>query len=192
MERILEIVKVHGITYEPLKEDQEGIIATRLSRVYPASQERLYEMIADLEDHSRLFSHCKSALVVDKTGLEKVIDENQFIVVSDVAEGGSRLAISRYTLQRPHRIDEDLMTDPWPATGVEDRKDGRISWIFEAEGDDRCRMTCESEFEIDTGVVFVRGLIDHVWLDFFENVMVELGELSRSEKLTLPPEEGAK
>ena len=187
---LTDIANQWNIEYEPFNTESQDSISTRLSRVFNASQERMFDIMADLEGHEGLFSHCKATMVVDKdkSKLGAVLEPNQFLVVSDVAEGGSRLAVSRYTLTRPTLIVEDLMTDPWPNSGVEDRKDGRISWAFESLGPDRCRMTCEGTFKIDTGKVFVRGLIDHVWLDFFENMMVELGEISRSQKLTMPPD----
>jgi ribosome-associated toxin RatA of RatAB toxin-antitoxin module len=185
---IQNIVRTHNIKYEILKPRSRKTIATRLSRVYNAPPERLFDIVADLSDHSRLFSHCKTAQVVDKTGLDNVLEANQFVVVSDVAEGGSKLAVSRYTLERPRAITEHLITDPFPAKGVADRKNGLITWKFAKVGESRGRMTCESEFEIETGKVFVRGLIDHVWLDFFENMMIETGELAPDQKLTFPPE----
>lgn len=185
LSRIREIARLHGIKYEILKPGSRKVVATRLSRTFNASQEAMFDIVADLRGHEDLFNHCKKAVVVDKNGLENVLEDNQFIVVSDVAERGSKLAISRYTLERPTRVVEDLMTDPFPAKNVRDRKDGKISWVFRKAGGKRCTMICQGEFEIQTGKVFVRGLIDHVWLDFFEMMMIRLGELRPEDKLTL-------
>ena len=186
LERLKDIARTHSIKYEILRPRSRRVIATRMSRTFNAPQRRMYEIVAKLEDHDKLLSHCNKATVVDKTGLEHIIPNNQFIVVSDVNEGGSKLAISRYTMSPPRRIDEDLMTDPFPAKGVRDRKDGKISWVFRRVGRGSCKMICQSEFEVATGKVFVRGLIDHVWMSFFENMMVEVGELRAEDMLTEP------
>lgn len=187
LERLKEIAQTHSINYEILEPENERVVSTRLSRTFKESQENLYNIMADLKRHEEYFDHCAAEVVVDKTGLDHILPKNQFIVVSDVAEGGSKLAISRYTLYPSNRIEEDLITDPFPAEGVIDSKKGKISWVFEKADNGYCRMTAEGRFEIATGQVFVRGLIDHVWLSFFENIMIEIGELNPKARLTIRP-----
>jgi hypothetical protein len=39
-------------------------------------------------------------------------------------------------------------------------------------------------FHAVTGAVFARGFVDHVWLNFFENMMLASGMISDEEFLT--------
>jgi hypothetical protein len=67
-----------------------------------------------------------------------------------------------------------------------DKKKAKVMMKFDELAAYRTRVTIESEFQATTGAIFMRGLIDHIWLNFFENLMIETRELTPAERRTRP------
>jgi hypothetical protein len=67
---------------------------------------------------------------------------------------------------------------------VLDKKKGKVRLTFEKISDTETRIVTESMFHAVTGAVFARGFVDHVWLNFFENMMLASGMISDEEFLT--------
>lgn len=184
LDQLTEIAEAHAVTYEQQTADSERAIATRMSRVFNVPQERLYETFANLEDHPRFLPHLRSVRAITSEDLGNVLQDNQVVIVEGLEEGGSRLGVKLFTLHPPDRIDGELITDPFSVIERSDPKRGTISWIFERVDDNSSRMTIESTFDPESNDFFNRGMVDHVWMDFFENAMVELGELPQEDRFT--------
>jgi len=181
------IAEAHSIAYEALKSKSETGVATRMSRVFNIPQKDLYALLADLEGHVALFPHLKKLRAITNEELGGVLGENEVIVVEGMEEGGSKLGIKRFKLTPPSKIEGTLLTDPFPSDNggpAGDRKMGTINWYFEEVDQGSSRMTIESDFVPNTTQFYVRGLVDNVWLDFFENVMIRVGELRHENKLS--------
>src|ERR1019366_3776178 len=103
----------------------------------------------------------------------------QVVVVEGLAEGGSKLGVKLFTFKPTDRIEGELMTDPFiSAHGVTaHNKEGSIVWAFQRLDDKKTRMEVESDFGVGPNSAYVRGAVDHVWLDFFENLMVHFNEI---------------
>jgi hypothetical protein len=96
------------------------------------------------------------------------------------------MMVVKYTLRPPDTITKEAVTDPFGGGDVaSDRKRGLVTMRFEELTSTTTRVTCSSTFETNDGPVFVRGFIDHVWLNFFERLMVETGEIGAAEMLTV-------
>jgi hypothetical protein len=188
---LAEIAQSHGITYEriPQRSGDPKSIKTKMRRQFPITQEELYRRISDLKDHTRLFSHLTAINVVSSEQVAKVIGPNQYIIVEGLAEGGSKLGVKLMTLDPPDSINCELYTDLFETafrTVRADKKKGTIMWSFDSASPNTSVMTIESTFEVADVTAYVRGAVDHVWLDFFENVMVDVGELMKEEKKCAP------
>lgn len=180
-----KIADAHSITYERLKATPSRAIATRMARVFNLPQERMFEIFADVGNHTRFFPHLKKVITVSNADLGNVLEDNQVLIVEGLEEGGSKVGVKLFTLHPPDRIECNLLTDPFPENIVlSDRKRGAITWKFEKIDDNSSRMTVESTFNPDSNKFFKRGMVDHVWIDFFENAMVELGELNPTDRFT--------
>jgi len=185
------IAEKHGIDYcSPKTPFNRRAIITRMSRDIALPISQLYSWMADVGNHGRFFPHLRAMNVLHPADLANVIGSNQVVVVEGLAEGGSKLGIKLFSLFPEERIEGELLTDPFVsavAPGIKsDRKDGSITWAFKANSGSSTKMTIESDFEVPSGSPYIRGTIDHVWLDFFENVMVATSELKKEEKLCSP------
>jgi len=194
-----QIAEGYGIDYDvaPSIEGGEKAIKTRMARRFPETRERLFERIADIEDHVRLFSHLKALKCIYPRDIANVIGDNQLIIVEGLAEGGSKLGVKLITKHRPERIDCELFTDLFKTVvragpSLRDSKVGAIHWEFHEVDKHSCVMQVRSSFEVGEKTAYVRGMIDHVWLDFFENVMIDVGELQPEQKKCDPVPDGIK
>lgn len=198
-----EVARGYGIEYDtaaslprfsnnasPHELTNQPFIETRMAREFPESREQLFARIANIEDHARLFSHLTALNVISSKAVAQVIGENQFIIVEGLAEGGSKLGIKLMTLVPPERIECELFTDLFRsavrAGPKQDSKSGTIFWEFYEQPSGGTIMQIRSRFQINENSAYIRGTVDHVWLDFFENVMIDLHELKRSEKKCAP------
>src|SRR5690606_2866805 len=119
--------------------------------------------------------------------LEGPLAANEYIVIEHVEEAGlpARMMVVKYTLDPPSRITKEAVTDPFHDGDIaSDRKKGVVTIDFEELGRNLTKITTESVFTTNAGPVFVRGFIDHVWLNFYERVMVDTGELTPAEFMT--------
>lgn len=183
-----QIASNHGIQYEILPSAANSV-ATRLSKIFPQVRKSdLYREMADIGRHQRFLPHLKSLVVVTPGQLGNAIAPNQTIIVESLVEGGSRLGVKLFTAFPEERLVCDLITDPFPeaSVGPLDNKKGKITWMFNEEGNGT-KMTVESNFMTTDRTVFVHELVDHVWLNFFENVMVHFGEMQPANKMTVSP-----
>lgn len=188
-ESLKSIAAEYDIEYVPVETESANAIATQMSRVFKISRSELFAKIANLKDHTRLFSHLTAINVINSADVADVIGENQFVIVEGLAEGGSKLGVKLVTLTPEERIDCELMTDPFStaiSTRAADPKRGRISWVFEEVAPNTTKMTASSDFQVEAESAYVRGAIDHVWLDFFENVMIDTRELTPTRKRAAP------
>lgn len=168
---------------------QPAPVKTRMSKVVPIPQDKLFEMFANPETHVKLFSIIKGSSTVPRAGIETVVPDNEFYVLEHVEEQTvtPRLMLVKYTLQPPNKIIKEGIPDPLTNTdALADRKRGVVEINFEKVDDNSTRVTTDSTFQATTGAVFMRGLVDHIWLNFYENVMVDTGEIKPEEMLTKP------
>ena len=188
--RLKEIAVKYNIEYEqPATPFNRNAIRTRMARVFKVPQADLFAMISDVGAHGKWFPHLRALNVVTNQQLGGVIGDNQVIVVEGLAEGAAKLGVKLFTLTPPDLIEGELMTDPFVSAKTltaADRKQGSIVWQFKKIDEASTRMQVESDFEVRGNSQYVRGSVDHVWLDFFENFMVDLGELKDADKLCNP------
>jgi hypothetical protein len=191
-EQLTSIAHARGVTYETLPSANPLTIATRMSREFPLSREFAYTAFADPATHVRLFSIIRGSSTIPKEGIAKIVPPNQFYVLEHVEEQAvtPRLMFIRYTLNPPDTIIKEGVPDPFgdldDIDPLADKKKARVIMRFAERGANRTLVTIESEFQASTGAVFMRGMIDHVWLNFFENLMIETRELSLAERMTQP------
>lgn len=99
-----------------------------------------------------------------------------------VNEAGPMLAVVKYRFNPGESIIKEIITNPFAVEAM-DKKKGVVRFDLEDAPEGGTRLKATSIFETPAGPTpFVRGLVDHVWLDFFENVMVEFGELEQANK----------
>jgi ribosome-associated toxin RatA of RatAB toxin-antitoxin module len=184
-----KIADTHGIEYvTPRAPFNRRAVISSLARTFHLPKDTLYELMADVGSHGRFFPHLRALNVIDSKSLAGAIGDNQVVVVEGLAEGGSKLGVKLFTFIPTDRIEGELMTDPFvSASGVSmHEKEGSIVWNFEPIDDANTRMHVESDFGVGANSAYVRGTVDHIWLDFFENVMIHTKELSREQKLCAP------
>jgi hypothetical protein len=184
-QQLNEIASTHGITYETIVTDDAKSISSKLTKVMNSPIDELYNTLADLEKHPRFFKNLKQCIVVDKSELVSGIEDNEFIVVESIFEGSLGISIKKVKLE-PNKITAHLLSNPFPGSqdALADKKSGKIEWNLEKINDQQTRLTCESKFDILSGNFFERGIVDHVWLNFYENLMVHTGELPSENMLT--------
>lgn len=184
-----KIADTHKIDYQtPSTPFNRRAVISRMSRIFPVPKNDLFATIADVGAHGRFFPHLRALNVIKRDQLANCIGENQMVVVEGLAEGGSKLGVKLFTLIPTDRIEGELMTDPFvSAEGVSmhDKK-GSIVWNFDRVDDAQTRMSVESDFGVGANSAYIRGSVDHVWLDFFENLMMHYGEMERAQKLCAP------
>lgn len=191
-EQLTSIAQARGVKYEALPSANPLTIVTRMSREFPLSREFAYTAFADPATHVRLFSIIRGSTTVPKEGIAKIVPPNQFYVLEHVEEQAvtPRLMFIRYTLNPPDTIIKEGVPDPFgDLDGIDpqaDKKKAKVILRFAERGANRTLVTIESEFQASTGAVFMRGLIDHVWLNFFENLMIETRELGLADRMTQP------
>lgn len=191
-EQLIQIADARDIQYERPEAPDQLTVRTRMSRNFPISRDFAFSLFSDQASHVRLFSVIKGAVTVPKEGIGKLIPLNQFLVIEHVEEAGlpPRMMLVRYTLNPPDMITKEAVPDPFgdldAFSGVEpmDKKKATVVMRFDDLGPRLARVSVESEFKPTTGNVFVRGFIDHVWLHFFETLMVELRELAPDAMMT--------
>lgn len=183
IEKLAEVAKTHSIYWEDIKSDKDNFIESKLSRVFNATQKQMYDLIADVGAHPKFMPHLKNLVVITPEQVGNVISQNQVLVVEGLEEGGSKLGFKIFTLTPPEKVDGLLLTDPFPLE-TSDPKSGRITWSFEKITDSTCKMTTVSKFQTVPGTFYLRPIVDHVWMDFFENMMIEFGELAPEQKMT--------
>lgn len=186
LNQLNEIASTHGITYETIVTDDAKSISSKFTKVMNSPFDELYNTLADLEQHPRFFKNLKQCIVIDKKQLGTGIEYNEYIVVESIFEGSLGISIKKVKLE-PNRITANILSNPFNTDIGElasDRKKGTITWDLERIADNETRLTCESKFDILSGNFFERGIVDHVWLNFYENLMVHTGELQTENKLT--------
>jgi ribosome-associated toxin RatA of RatAB toxin-antitoxin module len=184
IEKLAEIAKTHSIEWEDIKSDKDNFIESKLSRTFNATQKQMYDLIADVGGHPKFMPHLKNLVVITPEQVGNVISENQVLIVEGLEEGGSKLGFKIFTLYPPEKVEGLLITDPFPIDEIMDRKKGKITWTFEKVTETTCKMTTVSQFDTVANTFYLRPIVDHVWMDFFENMMIELGELTPERKLT--------
>lgn len=187
-EEIQEYAAVRGILYEPMDDPDPLTVRTRMSIDLPLSQETLFDSFADPVSHTTLFAIIKSSTPPIREGLEGILKDNEFFVFEHVEEGplNPRIMLLKYTLDRPHSILKEGVTDPFIIDDgvVQDKKKAVVKMDFERIDDANTRLVTESSFAATTGAVFARGFIDSVWLNFYERMLVVNGQISDNEMYT--------
>ncbi len=186
--RLQEIAATHRIRYEtpPDEEtDTQRIVRTTLSREFAIARDAAFNTFADPQRHVDFFDIIKASTPL--IPLEGPLSRDEYVVLEHVQEENlpPRMMVVKYTLTPPTTILKEAVTDPFSTNDIfSDRKKGRVLLRFEDVGRNQTTLTCESTFTTNRGPVFVRGFIDHVWLNFFERLMVDTGELAQVEMLT--------
>lgn len=189
LSELQNIANLRGITYETPEEeitDNQRIIKTTISKNFPLDRAAAFASFADPQTHVKYFDIIQSCTPL--IPLEGALEPNAYIVLEKVQEENlpPRLMIVKYTLDPPNLISKDAVTNPFieiPDLPL-DRKKAKVRIRFEEIGRNSTKITCESTFTTSNGPVFVRGFIDHVWLNFYEKLMVDLGEISQSDMIT--------
>jgi hypothetical protein len=188
IERLQAIAAARGIEYDAPSYDDPKIVTTRMARVFPIPQGDAFQFFADPANHAKHFSIIKGTTAPIRVGIEGMLTENEFFALEHVEEANvpPRLMFVRYRLEPPHTIIKEAVTNPFAGPGeeVEDKKKGKVVIRFEQVDDASTRLITESTFQATTGATFVRGFVDHVWLSFFENMLVETGELAANQRMT--------
>jgi hypothetical protein len=184
-EKLNELTNHYGIAYESPPNVEGEPIKSQLSRTFNISKEELFSVLSDIFAHERLFSHIGSSSVVDKSRLSAVVGENETLALEHVKEAGPMLALVKYTIDGTDKIQKDIVTNPFGDVNARDKKHGTVEFQLNSIAPDQTTLTAKSTFQSASNV-FDRALIDHVWVDFFENVMVHTGELNPAEKLAGP------
>jgi len=186
---LARIALTHNISYDTPGSSFPFGIATSMARIYRTPKADLYNRIADLKAHTQLFSHLSAINVVDSASVANVIGPNQYVIVEGIAEGGSKLGVKLVTLL-DDEIKCELFTDLFKTAAFQGRrvdpKSGAITWKFEEVSPTETKLSISSDFQVSDQSQYVRGSIDHVWVDFFENLMVESGELTAATKMAQP------
>jgi hypothetical protein len=183
-----QIAVTHGIRYDAppdVETDTERVVRTTLSREFAIARDAAFNTFADPQRHVDYFDIIKASTPL--IPLEGPLNADEYIALEHVQEENlpPRLMVVKYTLTPPSTIRKEAVTDPFSNTEVfSDRKKGLVVLQFAEVGDNRTQVTCDSTFRTNGGPVFVRGFIDHVWLNFYEKLMVETGELAAPQMLT--------
>ena len=145
-------------------------IVSEFTQFIPYPREKLYAIVADVQNHPKLLRNVKGRIVVPRSNLTaEAIAENEVIAMSFVFEPSNRLAIARFKYFPPSRIDEEMVTNPFDDVGILDRKKGKVSYLFE-EAPGGTKFTARSEFYPSTGRLYNRDWIDGIWRDFIRNL----------------------
>jgi hypothetical protein len=195
---IADIVSKHGLTYQAVEHDDPLVVRTVISKTFPISQQQMFDAFADPVAHVGLFSIIVGSTPPIRKGLEGVLAPNEYFAFEHVQESSlpPRIMIMKYTLNPPHKISKVGITDPFlPGDALTDnvlamhpmdKKKASVTMKFDAVGDQETRLTTDGEFVAETGAIFARGFIDHVWLNFFERLMVANGTLTERDMKTEP------
>jgi ribosome-associated toxin RatA of RatAB toxin-antitoxin module len=183
------IAQLHTIEYEPLvsKDSKKGV-ATRMSRVFPVPQSVMYDLMADIKGHHRFLPILRKIHVITNEDLGGVLGKNQVLAVESLEEGGSKVGVKAFTFTPPKRVEVVFVTDPFGNLNGGNEplhnKNGRIVYATDKVSNTSSRLTSESDFVPNNKQFYVRGLIDHVWVTFFENLMIHHGELKEVDRKT--------
>lgn len=187
-EQLISISSARGIEYNAIADDNPLVVRSSLSKVFPVSAEAAFQRFADPTEHVALFPIIAQTTPPIREGVHDFLPENMFYVIEHVQEANlpPRLMLAKYTLQPPFTIIKEMVTDPFsnPGDVESDKKRGALTFRFDPTGDAESRLTIESMFHAETGAIFARGFIDRVWLNFFERMMMEHGQLSQDQFLT--------
>ncbi|GAB3840695.1 hypothetical protein GCM10028821_45980 [Hymenobacter jeollabukensis] len=160
-------------------------VVTSISKAFAIDKEAAFATFADPQEHVKYFEIIKSTTPL--IPMEGVLEANQYYVFEHVQEERlpPRMMLIRYTLNPPNSILKEAIADPFNELDpLADKKKGRVEIDFRDLGRNSTEITCRSTFVTNNGPVFVRGFIDHVWLNFYERLMVETGEISKDDMLT--------
>lgn len=188
-DKLKSIAVKRKVSYHALPADDEKTVKTKMSRSFPLSQEVVFDLFADPANHVKLFSIIKGSSTIPRTGIETVIGDNELYAVEHVEEANvtPRMMLIKYVLDRPRSIIKLGVPDPFSDLDpMADKKKAKVAMNFDPQPDGSTLVTVESEFQAASGAVFTRGFIDHVWLNFFENMMVETGMIRADKLLTSP------
>jgi hypothetical protein len=187
---IADIADQHGLTYEAVPHDDPLVVRTIISRVFPIPQKQMFDAFADPVAHVGLFPIIVGSTSPIRKGLEGVLAPNEFFAFEHVQESNlpPRIMVMKYTLNPPFEISKVGITDPFLPDELRpmDRKRATVTMKFDAVGDNETRLTTDGEFVAETGAIFARGFIDHVWLNFFERLMVANGLIVEGSMRTEP------
>jgi len=188
VDELAGIAEAHGIQYDAPPDEVGGgrrVVTTTLSRSISLPRDDAFNVFADPQAHIRYFEIIKDCTPL--IPLEGPLAPNEYVVLEHVqeAELPPRLMVGKYRLEPPNRIIKEAVTDPFSGgEEMQDKKKGRVELDFEEINATTTRVTTRSVFETNDGPVFVRGFIDHVWLNFFERLLVETGEIRADQMLT--------
>jgi hypothetical protein len=181
-----KIADTHKIKYSPINAKLRRKIGTRITRVFNTPRAKLYKLLADPLAHQNLFAQFKRIQPIDTSKFKPLIGRNEIISLEWVDEGGPKLAIARTLLQPPGKIVKEVLSGPFTELGgihIQDKKKGIIIWSIDEVSPRSCKLVAESEFDVAAKSVFVRSLIDTIWIDSFERIMIAMGELTTKQKL---------
>jgi len=186
-EELRAVATQRGVDYEELLPTNSGELATRMSRVFAVDAGELRSLLQDPNAHVDLFPTFRAVHVVPRTGFEGLLAENESIVVERVEEAKSRLSVALFRVDPDGSVVKHILSDPFVPDDVDvlsDKKRGTVTFKVIESGPGLSRLTCESSFFPKSGTVFARGLVDHVWLAFLENLMIRFEGLNAEARST--------
>ena len=152
-------------------------ITSEFTQFIPVPRDKVYSIVADLENHPRLLPNVAGRIVVPRSEMTKqAIAPNEIIAWSFVHEPANRLAITRFRFFPPKVIEEEMLTSPFADADILDVKKGKVKYIFE-EVNGGTQFTAQSTFFPRTGRVYNREWIDEIWRQF----LINLQELATSQ-----------
>ena len=195
--QLTRIARRRGVVYRAIPDSDPKMVRTFMSRKFPIPQVTMFQAFSDPVAHVRLFSIIKSSTPPIRYGIEQILAKNQFLAFEHVQESNlpARLMLVKYTLYPPRKILKEAVTDPFMEgrkggrmtkedLTIMDKKAAKVVIKFEKISKAETRIVTESSFRVETGAVFTRKFIDHVWLNFYERMLVANGQISESEMLT--------
>jgi hypothetical protein len=149
---------------------QQAPIISEFSSVIPIPRERVYAIVADLDNHPRLLRNVKGRIVIPPSDLAgEAIAANEVIAISFVFEPSNRLAITRFRFFPPERIEEEIVTSPFDDVDILDKKKAKVKYIFEEDAGGT-KFTAQSEFIPETSRIYTQEWVDNIWRDFIRNL----------------------
>jgi uncharacterized protein YndB with AHSA1/START domain len=149
---------------------EAAVIKSEFSRIIRAPREKVYAIVADVEQHPRLLANIKARQILKGPLIEQWTKPNEVITFSVAMEPVDRPAFAKFIFNRPTEIVEHMVTNPF-AEDLEplDKKKGVIKYQF-VDVPEGTKFTAVSEFQPTTGRFYRRAWIDGIWMDFLNRL----------------------
>ncbi len=165
-----QAIRAPSPTQETVPSAGSATIKSEFSRVIKAPRDKVYALVADVENHPRLLPNIKARQILRGPLIDQFTKANEVITFSVAIEPVDRPAFAKFLFYPQNEIVEHMLTNPF-AEDFEplDRKKGKVRYIFE-EVPEGTKFTAQSEFQPTTGRFYRRAWIDGIWLEFMNRL----------------------